>query len=89
MGTTTTVYVATRRPGEASHVQLGLTMGGRIYPQDKSMRQVFKWVFLLLLLLFVCLLMGFDLCFLFSSLPWLHVSFLLEEREEGRGREVI
>lgn len=38
------VYVATRSGTKESEVDLGLMMGGRIYPEDKNKRQVFEYV---------------------------------------------
>ncbi|ORY28520.1 hypothetical protein BCR39DRAFT_468216, partial [Naematelia encephala] len=40
--TTATVYVALRPHGDESGIQLGLMMGGKIYPEDKNKRQVFE-----------------------------------------------
>ena len=42
VGTTAVVYVATRRGHESSEIDLGLSMGGKIYPEDKNKRQVFE-----------------------------------------------
>ena len=44
VGTTAMVYCATKPHDIENDVDLGLTMGGYIYPEDKNKRQVFEYV---------------------------------------------
>lgn len=42
VGTSAVVYIATKPRSSESEVDLGLCMGGKIYPEDKNKRQVFE-----------------------------------------------
>ena len=42
VGTEAMLYAATQGKGHESEVQMGLMMGGKIFPEDKNKRQVFK-----------------------------------------------
>ena len=45
VGTRATLYVATRLPRSSdSDISLGLMMGGKLYPEDKNKRQIFRLV---------------------------------------------
>ena len=37
------VYLAVRPKGNEGKISLGLSMGGKIYPEDKNKRQVFRY----------------------------------------------